>query len=120
MWSSQPSTTIVVFENPFRASLNPPDTKPPPSNPRKHSCCLAHSRACHASSQTCVCPGWTGRNCSDGFDGNGVRLPVILITAHDDDDIRQQALQDGAVAFLVKPFDGGDLLEHVARATNEP
>jgi hypothetical protein len=23
------------------------------------------------------------------------------------------------VAFLVKPFDGGDLLEHVARATNE-
>jgi FixJ family two-component response regulator len=47
------------------------------------------------------------------------RLPVILITAHDDDDVRQQALHDGAVAFLVKPFDGGDLLEHVARATNE-
>jgi FixJ family two-component response regulator len=48
------------------------------------------------------------------------RLPVVLITAHDDEEIRQQALRDGAVAFLVKPFDGGDLLEHVARATNEP
>ena len=47
------------------------------------------------------------------------QLPVILITAHDDDDVRQQALRDGAVAFLVKPFDGGDLLEHVARATND-
>jgi FixJ family two-component response regulator len=47
-------------------------------------------------------------------------LPVILITAHDDEDVRQQALRDGAVAFLVKPFDVGDLLEHVARATNEP
>jgi FixJ family two-component response regulator len=46
------------------------------------------------------------------------QLPVILITAHDDEDVRQQALRDGAVAFLVKPFDGGDLLEHVARATN--
>jgi len=46
------------------------------------------------------------------------QLPVILITAHDDDDVRRQALRDGAVAFLVKPFDGGDLLERVARATS--
>jgi FixJ family two-component response regulator len=46
------------------------------------------------------------------------QLPVILITAHDDDHVRQQALRDGAVAFLVKPFDGGDLLEHIERATN--
>jgi FixJ family two-component response regulator len=44
-------------------------------------------------------------------------LPVIFMTAHDDDDIRQRALRDGAVAFMVKPFDGGELLEHVARAT---
>jgi FixJ family two-component response regulator len=44
-------------------------------------------------------------------------LPVILITAHDDDDLRQRALRDGAAAFLLKPFDGGDLLDHVARAT---
>jgi FixJ family two-component response regulator len=47
------------------------------------------------------------------------QLPVILITAHDDEDVRQQALRDGAVAFLVKPFDVGELLEHVARATRE-
>jgi FixJ family two-component response regulator len=46
-------------------------------------------------------------------------LPVIFITAHDDDDIRQQALQDGAVAFMVKPFDGGELLENIAWATNQ-
>ena len=45
------------------------------------------------------------------------QLPVILITAHDDDDVRRQALRDGAVAFLAKPFDGGELLEHVIRAT---
>lgn len=46
-------------------------------------------------------------------------LPVILITAHDDDDVRRQALRDGAVAFLVKPFDGGELLELVALATTD-
>ena len=44
-------------------------------------------------------------------------LPVIFMTAHDDDDIRQRALRDGAVAFMVKPFDAGELLEHSARTT---
>jgi FixJ family two-component response regulator len=43
-------------------------------------------------------------------------LPVIFMTAHDDDNIRQRALRDGAVAFMVKPFDGGELLELIARA----
>ena len=43
-------------------------------------------------------------------------MPVIFMTAHDDDDVRERALRDGAVAFMVKPFDGGELLEHVARA----
>lgn len=43
-------------------------------------------------------------------------LPVIFMTAHDEEDVRQRALLDGAVAFLVKPFDGGELLEHIARA----
>jgi FixJ family two-component response regulator len=46
-------------------------------------------------------------------------MPIIFITAHDDDDIRRRALRDGAVAFMVKPFDGGELLEHIARIANE-
>jgi FixJ family two-component response regulator len=45
-------------------------------------------------------------------------LPVIFMTAHDDDNIRQRALRDGAVAFMVKPFDGGELLELIARAVS--
>ena len=40
-------------------------------------------------------------------------MPVLFITAHDDDDIRQQALRGGAVAFMVKPFDAGELLERI-------
>src|SRR5215470_228002 len=31
-------------------------------------------------------------------------MPIIFITAHDDEDIRRRALNGGAVAFLVKPF----------------
>src|ERR687897_640348 len=62
-------------------------------------------------------PGMDGTELQRRIRRERRHLPVILITAHDDDDVRQQALRDGAVAFLVKPFDGGDLLEHVARAT---
>jgi FixJ family two-component response regulator len=46
-------------------------------------------------------------------------VPIIFITAHDDDDVRRRALKDGAVAFMVKPFDGNELLAHIARVTNE-
>jgi FixJ family two-component response regulator len=38
------------------------------------------------------------------------RLPVILITAHYDIEIRQRALSQGAAGFLYKPFDAADLL----------
>ena len=64
-------------------------------------------------------PGMDGTELQRRIRRERHQLPVILITAHDDDDVRQQALRDGAVAFLVKPFDGGDLLDHVARATSE-
>jgi len=76
------------------------------------------------SSVTCVIadvrlPGIDGTELQRRIRLERRELPVILITAHDDDNVRQQALRDGAVAFLLKPFDGGDLLEHVARATKD-
>ena len=46
-------------------------------------------------------------------------LPIVFVTAHDDDDVRRRAMRDGAIAFMLKPFDGGELLEHIARATHE-
>ena len=62
-------------------------------------------------------PGMDGTELQRRIRRERRQLPVILITAHDDNDVRRQALRDGAVAFLLKPFDGGDLLQHVARAT---
>jgi FixJ family two-component response regulator len=40
-------------------------------------------------------------------------LPVILISAHYDAEIRQTAIDEGAVDFLYKPFDAADLLKIV-------
>jgi FixJ family two-component response regulator len=47
-------------------------------------------------------PGMDGTELQRRIRRERRQLPVILITAHDDEDVRQQALRDGAVAFLVK------------------
>ncbi len=46
-----------------------------------------------------------------------VRLPLILITAHDAPGLREEALARGAAAYLVKPFTGSTLLEAIRDAT---
>ncbi|MDQ3828735.1 MAG: response regulator [Candidatus Tectomicrobia bacterium] len=43
-------------------------------------------------------------------------IPIIFITAHEDDDTRTQALHAGAVAFLSKPFSDEALLGAVESA----
>lgn len=43
-------------------------------------------------------------------------LPVLIITGELDPALREQALQAGASAFLLKPFDEDQLLEEVRRA----
>jgi FixJ family two-component response regulator len=43
-------------------------------------------------------------------------LPVIFISARDDSEIRQTALDEGALDFLQKPFDGAGLLERIRTA----
>jgi FixJ family two-component response regulator len=48
----------------------------------------------------------------------GSRIPVVMLTAHGDDEARRRALQAGAVAFLGKPFRGDALLEAVRTALN--
>lgn len=46
-------------------------------------------------------------------------LPLVFISAHEDDDIRRQALAGGAVTFLYKPFDAAELLRIIERALND-
>jgi FixJ family two-component response regulator len=44
------------------------------------------------------------------------KLPIVFITAHQDDEARKRAMDLGAVALLYKPFDGEELLEIVEAA----
>jgi len=43
-------------------------------------------------------------------------LPVILMSAHHNAEIRQLAIDEGALDFLYKPFDAADLLKSVQSA----
>ena len=48
-------------------------------------------------------------------------LPVIFISAHCDEKARKRALEEGAVGFLYKPFDAGELLGAIQTAvSNSP
>jgi FixJ family two-component response regulator len=43
-------------------------------------------------------------------------LPVILISAHDNAEVRQTAIDEGAVDVLIKPFDANHLLKIIQLA----
>jgi FixJ family two-component response regulator len=45
-------------------------------------------------------------------------LPVIFISAHYDEGTQKQALTDGAVIFLHKPFDAAELLGAIQAAVS--
>ena len=61
-------------------------------------------------------PGMSGLELQARLKAERCRIPIIFITAHGDAKMRIQAMRDGAVEFLTKPFDNAVLLEtvHVA------
>ena len=63
-------------------------------------------------------PGMNGLQLQRRLAGSGYTIPIVFITAYDNKDSRQQAMQAGAVAFLNKPF-GDELLLQTIRATLE-
>jgi FixJ family two-component response regulator len=44
------------------------------------------------------------------------KTSIIFITSHDDDNVRSQALRNGAVAFLLKPFSDDALVNAIQTA----
>ncbi|PYX19309.1 MAG: two-component system response regulator [Acidobacteria bacterium] len=60
-------------------------------------------------------PGMNGLQLQSHLAAAGYNIPIIFITAHDNKESRQQALQAGAVAFLGKPF-SDELLLQIIRA----
>ena len=49
-------------------------------------------------------PGLTARDVQRQLAGSPIRIPVIIVTAHDQPAMREQCFADGAVAYLTKPL----------------
>jgi FixJ family two-component response regulator len=67
-------------------------------------------------------PGISGLELQEQLRAQGIRLPVIVVTATDDPDgrVRARALEGGALSFLRKPVRARDLLSAVKRALAKP
>ena len=61
-------------------------------------------------------PGMSGLELQAKLNAEHYRIPIIFITAHGDSQMRMQAMCEGAVEFLTKPFDDRVLLETVRAA----
>ena len=61
-------------------------------------------------------PGMSGLDVQEELKRRGQAIPIIFITGQKNDDIRQQALRQGAVRFLYKPFSDSALLDAVNAA----
>lgn len=61
-------------------------------------------------------PGMSGPGLQQELARRGLGLPIVFITAHEDEALRMQVLKRGAVACLFKPFDEAEILEKVRAA----
>ena len=64
-------------------------------------------------------PGISGLEVQAKLKAEQCPIPIIFITAHGDAKMRIQAMRDGAVEFLTKPFDNAVLLETVHAALED-
>src|SRR5215470_18522351 len=63
-------------------------------------------------------PGMNGLELQRRLTASHCEIPVIFITAHGDGSARSQALKDGAVDYLLKPFGEASLLSAIHAALN--
>jgi FixJ family two-component response regulator len=61
-------------------------------------------------------PGMNGLEVQRELARAGVATPIIFISAHGDIPTTVRAMKSGAIEFLTKPFDDGDLLEAIDQA----
>jgi len=61
-------------------------------------------------------PGMSGPDLQRELVRRGHRIPIVFITANEDENVRPHLLEQGAVACLFKPFSDTALLEAVNAA----
>ncbi len=58
-------------------------------------------------------PGMSGFDLRARLHASGIRLPVIFVTAFDDQNLGQRLERSGAAGFLLKPFTEEELLQAI-------
>lgn len=61
-------------------------------------------------------PEMSGIQLQTHLNGNGISIPIIMITAHGDVPIAVQAMRAGAIEFIEKPAQESQLLEAIGTA----
>ena len=61
-------------------------------------------------------PEMTGLELQGELGRIGARIPTIVITAHNENGLRERCLAAGAMAYLVKPLDGRELIANINSA----
>jgi FixJ family two-component response regulator len=61
-------------------------------------------------------PSVSGLDVQAALLARGIHVPIIFITAYDDNVMRERALEQGAVAYLRKPLTEQTLLAAIATA----
>lgn len=60
--------------------------------------------------------GGSGFELKERLDSSGSKLPVIFMTAHDNEETRRKAKNLGAFAYLQKPFEDHRLINTINKA----
>ena len=63
--------------------------------------------------------GMSGLELQSVLTSSNRRVPVIFLTAHNDEHARAQALRGGAISFLCKPFSEDALIRDVNKAVDQ-
>jgi two-component system response regulator FixJ len=61
-------------------------------------------------------PGFSGMQLQDELQRRAINIPIIFITGHGDVPVAVQAMKQGAVEFLQKPFKDENLLASIRKA----
>jgi FixJ family two-component response regulator len=62
-------------------------------------------------------PGFSGTEVQQALQLAGAHFPIIIITAHDAPNVREECMRLGAADYLCKPIDADILLKTVALTT---
>jgi FixJ family two-component response regulator len=64
-------------------------------------------------------PGMTGLEIQQHLARKGIRIPTIIITAHDEAGIRERCKSAGAIAYLAKPVPQAALFDAIEAARGD-